>query len=76
MPEGDTVGAVDFAEMAEAGFEPVYSLDPDPLYLLIWRKIRDAAAAAGRFATAWPERRPVVTSLLCGAALCAGVWLL
>src|SRR5271166_1338193 len=42
LPEGDTLGAVDFAEMAEAGFEPVYSLDPDPLYFLIWRKIRDA----------------------------------
>ena len=76
MPEGDTLGAVDFAEMAEAGFEPVYSLDPDPLYFLIWRKIRDAAAGVGRFATAWPERQPVVTSLLCGATLCVGVWLL
>jgi multicomponent Na+:H+ antiporter subunit A len=76
LPEGDTLGAVDFAEMAEAGFEPVYSLDPDPLYFLIWRKIRDAAAGVGRFATAWPERQPVVTSLLCGATLCVGVWLL
>jgi multicomponent K+:H+ antiporter subunit A len=76
LPEANTLGAVDFAEMAEEAFEPVYSLDPDPLYLLIWRKIRDAAAAVRRFATAWPERRPVVTSLLCGAALCAGVWLL
>jgi multicomponent Na+:H+ antiporter subunit A len=76
LPEGDTLGAVDFAEMAEAGFEPVYSLDPDPLYFLIWRKIRDAAAAVGRFATAWPERQPVVASLLCVATLCAGVWLL
>jgi len=76
LPEGDTVGAVDFAEMAETAFEPVYSLDPDPLYLLIWREIRDTAAAAGRFATAWPERWPILTSLVCAAALCAGVWLL
>jgi len=76
LPEGDTVGAVDFAEMAETAFEPVYSLDPDPLYLLIWREIRDTAASAGRFATAWPERWPILTSLVCAAALGAGVWLL
>jgi NADH:ubiquinone oxidoreductase subunit 5 (subunit L)/multisubunit Na+/H+ antiporter MnhA subunit len=76
LPEGDMVGAVDFAEMAETAFEPVYSLDPDPLYLVIWREIRDTAAAAGHFATAWPERRPVLISLVCAAALCAGVWLL
>ena len=76
LPEGDTLGAADFAEMAEAAFEPVYALNPDPLYLVIWREIRDTAAAARRIATGWPEQKPVATSLLCAAALCVGVFLL
>ena len=76
LPEDDTLGAVDFAEMAEVAFEPVYSLDPDPLYLLIWREIKDVAIGARRFATAGLERRPVFTALVCAAALFAGVWLL
>lgn len=76
LPEGDTVGAVDFAEMAEAAFEPVYSLDPDPLYLLIWREVKNSAAGVRRFATAELERRPVFAALVCAAALFAGVWVL
>ena len=76
LPEDDTLGAVDFAEMAEAAFEPVYSLDPDPLYLLIWREIKDVAIGARRFATAGLERQPIFTALVCAAALFAGVWLL
>ncbi|HKN11472.1 MAG TPA: NADH-quinone oxidoreductase subunit L, partial [Pseudomonadota bacterium] len=76
LPEGDTLGAADFAEMAEAAFEPVYSLDPDPLYLLIWRGIKDVAVGARRFATEGLERQPVFTALVCAAALFVGVWLL
>jgi multicomponent K+:H+ antiporter subunit A len=76
LPEGDTLGAADFAEMAEAAFEPVYSLDPDPLYLLIWRGIKDAAAGVRRFATEGLERQPFLTATVCAAALFAGVWLL
>ena len=76
LPEGDTLGAADFAEMAEAAFEPVYSLDPDPLYLLIWRGIKDAAAGARRFAKEGLERQPFLTAVVCAAVLFAGVWLL
>ncbi len=76
LPEDDTLGAVDFAEMAEAAFEPVYSLDPDPLYLLIWREIKNGAAGLRQFATAGLERRPAVTAVVCAAALGVGVWLI
>jgi multicomponent Na+:H+ antiporter subunit A len=76
LVEGDTLGAADFAEMAEEAFAPVYSLNPDPLYLLIWREIRDAGRAAGRFATAKVERRPAITVLVCGVAVCVLVCLL
>ena len=53
LPEGDTLGAADFAEMAEAAFEPVYSLDPDPLYLLIWREIKNVAESRSTVCDKW-----------------------
>jgi len=76
LPVGDTLGASDFAEMAEAAFKPVYSLDPDPLYLRIWAGIRDFARAAGRFAAGRLERHAPAVVVACTAGLCAGVWLL
>lgn len=76
LPEGDTLGAADFAEMAEAAFEPVYSLDPDPLYLLIWREIKNVAESARRFATSGLEQQPFLTAVVCAAAVLGGVWLL
>jgi multicomponent Na+:H+ antiporter subunit A len=69
LPEDDTLGVVDFAEMAEAAFGPIYSLNPDPLYLLIWREIRDGAAGARRFMTTRIERAPVLTAVVCAAVL-------
>jgi multicomponent Na+:H+ antiporter subunit A len=76
LPEDDTLGAVDFAEMAEVAFEPVYSLDPDPLYLRIWGAIKAVAAGARQAATAGLERRPLWAAVACAVALFAGVWLL
>ena len=73
---GDKLGPTDFAEMAEAAFEPVYSLDPDPLYLRIWAAIRDFAATVGRFAAGRLARHAPAVVVACTAALCAGVWLL
>ena len=75
LPEGDTLGAVDFAEMAEVAFQPVYSLDPDPIWLRCWRTIRDGARAVGAFATNELEQRPMTVALLCAAAVVIGVWL-
>jgi multicomponent Na+:H+ antiporter subunit A len=73
LPDDDTLGVVDFAEMAEAAFGPIYSLNPDPLYLLIWREIRDAATGARRLVTTTIERTPVLTTLVCAAVLLAAV---
>ena len=47
---GSRLGPTDFADMAEHAFKPVYSLDPDPLYLRIWAVIRDFAATLARVA--------------------------
>ncbi len=73
LPVGDTLGVVDFAEMAEAAFGPIYSLNPDPLYFRIWREIRDRAGAARRFVTEGIERAPILTALASAAVLLAAV---
>jgi multicomponent K+:H+ antiporter subunit A len=75
LPVGNTLGAVDFAEMAETAFEPVYSLDPDPLYLRIWAAVRDRAAAAGRWATNMEQHWQAII-VASAVVLWVGVWLL
>jgi len=75
LPSGDALGAVDFAEMAETAFAPVYSLDPDPLYIRIWHAIRDTAGGLGALARATAEDHPVATAAISIAILCGGVWL-
>jgi len=76
LPEDETLGAVDFTEIAEAAFAPVYALDPDPLYLRIWRNVNDLAASARDFAACVFEEHPVATAVGGAAVLCGGVWLL
>ncbi|HKN10170.1 MAG TPA: NADH-quinone oxidoreductase subunit L, partial [Pseudomonadota bacterium] len=76
LPIGDRLGPSDFAEMAETAFKPVYSLDPDPIYLRIWGGIRDFVAAVGRVAAARVERHAPVAVAACTAGVCVGVWLL
>jgi multicomponent Na+:H+ antiporter subunit A len=76
LPDDDTLGAVDFAEMAEDAFEPVYALNPDRLYFPIWREIRQGAIAVRGLATAWLERRPLLTALVSAAVLFVALSLL
>jgi multicomponent Na+:H+ antiporter subunit A len=76
LPAGGTLGATDFADMAEHAFKPVYSLDPDPFYLRVWAAVRDSSAALGRFAADWMERRALAVGVTCAAALWTLVWLL
>ncbi|KAA0579554.1 NADH-quinone oxidoreductase subunit L [Azospirillum sp. B21] len=75
LPAGDRPGAVDFAEMAEHAFHPVYSLDPDPAYLRIWRSLTRVAGAAQTAAGAVFENRPLLAIGLVAVAALAGVWL-
>lgn len=75
LPAGDRPGAVDFAEMAETAFHPVYSLDPDPGYLRIWRALTRVAGAAQTTAGAVLEDRPLLPIGLVAIAALAGVWL-
>jgi multicomponent Na+:H+ antiporter subunit A len=76
LPEDETLGAVDFSEMAEGAFAPIYELDPDPIYLRIWRGVRDVAASTGDLAGRVLEEHPVATVVGGAAVVCGGVWLL
>ena len=76
LPEDEAPGAVDFTEIAEAAFAPVYALDPDPLYLRIWYGVQAVAASARDLAARVCEEHPVATVIGSAAVLCGGVWLL
>ena len=76
LPDNDTLGAADFAEMAEDAFEPVYALNPDRLYFPVWGAIRQGAAGIGAFATGWVEQRAMLVALVSAVVLCLVVWLL
>ena len=75
LPVDDTLGVVDFAEMAETAFHPVYSLNPDPLYMAIWRSLTRCAGQAQAAARVTCEDHPAAAAGLAAAAVLAGVWL-
>lgn len=72
LPSDDAVSAVDFASMAETAFDPVYHVDPDPLYLAIWRGIRGGSVALERIARpALESRRSWIALAVSAAAVLA-----
>jgi multicomponent Na+:H+ antiporter subunit A len=74
LPLNDAPGAVDFAEIAQTALTPVYSLDPDPVYLRVWGAVRDTAGRVGALARATAEDHPIATAAVSVALLCLGVW--
>ncbi|AWK89381.1 NADH-quinone oxidoreductase subunit L [Azospirillum thermophilum] len=75
LPAGDRPGAVDFAGMAEHAFHPVYSLDPDPVYLSIWRGLTAAAGRLQGLARLTLEKHPPIAVGLAAAVVLVGVFL-
>jgi multicomponent Na+:H+ antiporter subunit A len=75
LPAGDRPGGADFAALAEAGFQPVYALDPDPLWLAIWAGAKRLAARTESLARAMLERRPTVAIGIAVAVSLLAVWL-
>ena len=76
LPVGDHPGAVDFAAAAESAFHPVYSLDPDPVWLGIWSGLVRCADRAQTLAYAMLERCPARAIGIAAVVVLAGVWLL
>ena len=75
LPADDSVGTVDFADIAETAFRPVYNaVDPDPAYLLLWSCIKNLSAATGRIVQPL-ERHPFLSSMVLAVMVFGAVWL-
>lgn len=75
LPEGDRVGAVDFSELAGTTFGAAYRLlDPDPLYLGVWRGLQAAAGWAADRARGL-ENRAVLVWIVGALLLAAAMWI-
>ena len=75
LPEGDRVGAVDFAELADTTFTPVYRvLDPDPLYQVVWHGVRRLGGRLAR-GSAGLENRALLACVLLVLVMAAAVWI-
>ena len=75
LPEGDRVGAVDFSELAGTTIGPAYRfMDPDPIYMGIWRLARSAGQKVTR-AAAGLEQHALLVSLIAVVCLAAAAWI-
>jgi hypothetical protein len=75
LPSGDHLGAVDFAELAETTFAPVNRLlNPDPMYLAVWRAVRSSSQWV-TFQAAALERHVLLACLILVALMAAAVWI-
>jgi multicomponent Na+:H+ antiporter subunit A len=76
LPDASTVTAVDFAASAEEAFTPVYNwTNPDRLYLVIWRGIKELAGKADQVMEPVCNSYPLVASIVLVAVIFAAVWL-
>jgi multicomponent Na+:H+ antiporter subunit A len=76
LPADDSVGTVDFADIAETAFQPVYrAVDPDPAYLFLWSRIKKLSAAAGRISHSL-EQHPLLSSIVMAVIVFSAVWLI
>jgi multicomponent Na+:H+ antiporter subunit A len=76
LPADDSVGTVDFADIAETAFQPVYrAVDPDPAYLLLWSRIKKLSAVTCRISHSL-ERHPFLSSIVMAVLVFSAVWLI
>jgi multicomponent Na+:H+ antiporter subunit A len=74
LPADNTVGAEDFAAIAETALQPVYlSTDPDPVYSRTWKGIRNLGGLLDGLAKPI-EGHPLYASLAFGFLLAVVVW--
>jgi multicomponent Na+:H+ antiporter subunit A len=76
LPADDSVGTVDFADIAETAFQPIYrAVDPDPAYLLLWSWIKKLSAAAGRISHSL-EQHPLLSTIVMAVIVFGAVWMI
>jgi multicomponent K+:H+ antiporter subunit A len=70
-----TLDAGDFAGVVKEAFAPVYRFaDPDPIYLAIWRRVRDLGGRLDRIVTPRLEEHPLWATLAGGVVVLAAIW--
>ncbi|GAP13647.1 NADH:ubiquinone oxidoreductase subunit 5 [Longilinea arvoryzae] len=76
LPETAGMTAVDFTELAEANFGPVYKFtDPDRVYLPIWNGIRTLAEGFEKLLHPISENYPLLATLVLAVLVFITVWL-
>jgi multicomponent Na+:H+ antiporter subunit A len=71
LPEGNTMSAEDFAELAQVSFQPALTAaNPDPVYMLLWRGIKGIGQGVARLAQSL-ESHPYWAMLAAGVLLAA-----
>jgi multicomponent Na+:H+ antiporter subunit A len=67
LPEGDSLGVVDFSEFAESAFNPaIRVLDPDPIYMWVWGAVNWISRSVRKFADALDKQ---VVLLIIGSVI-------
>jgi proton-translocating NADH-quinone oxidoreductase chain N len=76
LTETAGVTASDFAALSETVFTPVYEVtDPDRVYLVLWKGIKNLAALVDRLLHPVSEAHPLLASLLLAVLVFAAVWI-
>ena len=72
----DAVSVVDFADLTQEAFTPVYKVtDPDPFYLSLWRGLRNLAGQIDHLLTPLNENHPMLVTAIVAVVILAAVWL-
>jgi len=76
LPADDSVGTVDFADLAESSFQPIYrAVDPDPAYLLAWAGIKKLSTVTHKILQSI-EDHPFISTIILSVILFSIVWLI
>jgi NADH:ubiquinone oxidoreductase subunit 5 (subunit L)/multisubunit Na+/H+ antiporter MnhA subunit len=78
LPSADArVGAVDFVDIAQVAFQPVYkATDPDPFYLALWSVVKRLCGRVDVSLTPLGERHALAATFVAAAVVFVVVWAL
>jgi proton-translocating NADH-quinone oxidoreductase chain N len=75
LPENSSMHAMDFTMVAEANLHPAYVItDPDPLYMFIWKTIKQFANWFDRSLKPVSEKYPIQAAVLLVVIIFIVVW--
>ena len=76
LPADDSIGTVDFADLAESTFQPIYkAVDPDPAYQLVWTGIKKLSSIIHMILQPI-EDHPFISTIILAVILFSVVWLI